>query len=223
MDTHHSHSSSTAVIGLALTAVLLLALAGLGTLAARDDAGRYWMVDELLASDIAAWQGAHIKLHGYVEAGSIVEKRIDGELHRTFLLAKGGKRLRVFSTGVRPETLKDGAEVVAVGELVGSPTVAELAGELEVPYEDDTHLVLDSSELMAKCTGKYEGGGVDDARDVDRPFGSRGAALGEAGSAGLDVIGPVADLVAVALRDLGWVPRAAVESARVVGEPVERR
>jgi hypothetical protein len=65
-----------------------------------------------------------------------------------------------------------------MGELVRTPTFHDLASELNVPRETDMELALDSSELMAKCSGKYDGVGVNDARNdarnVDRPFTGSG-------------------------------------------------
>ena len=84
-----------------------------------DHAQHYKMVDELIADgNLGDWQGKELKLHGNVEAGSIVEKIVNQEQHRTFLLTKGGKTIRIFSMGPKPDTFKDASEVVATGHLV---------------------------------------------------------------------------------------------------------
>ena len=116
------------------------------------------MVEERISDgDFASWEGKELKLHGNVEAGSIVEKIVDQEQHRTFLLTHGGKKFRVFSSGPKPDTFKDAAEVVATGHIVKASDEKALADRLGVHMESDLDYVLDASELMAKCPSKYDG------------------------------------------------------------------
>jgi cytochrome c-type biogenesis protein CcmE len=152
-----------------VTVALLLVGASIVATTCRDHGHRYMMVDQLRASDMSAWEGKELKVHGYIEPGTIVEKLVDDELHRTFILEKSGKRIRVFSTGPKPETVKDDTEIVAVGQLVRAATFRDLARELSVRLEPDMELVLDASELMAKCSGKYEGAGITTAGRLDTP------------------------------------------------------
>jgi cytochrome c-type biogenesis protein CcmE len=116
------------------------------------------MVDDLMTSgDLAQWKDKEIKVHGWVLAGSIKQSVVNQDTFRTFVLQKGGKKIRVFSSGPVPDTFKDQSEVVATGEIVAASTKAELAKSLGVTLEADlTHVVV-ATELQAKCPSKYEG------------------------------------------------------------------
>jgi cytochrome c-type biogenesis protein CcmE len=125
-----------------------------------SSAQHYMMVDDLLASDQASWADKELKVHGWVEAGSIHESVVDQETHRTFILQKGGKKIRIFSAGPKPDTFKDQSEVVATGHLIQAAKMKELANSLGVAIESDMPYVVDSTELMAKCPSKYDGARV---------------------------------------------------------------
>jgi cytochrome c-type biogenesis protein CcmE len=122
-----------------------------------SSAQHYMMVDDLLASDQASWADKELKVHGWVEAGSIHESVVDQETHRTFILQKGGKKIRIFSVGPKPDTFKDQSEVVATGHLVPSAKLKDVSQRLGVSIESDMPYVVDSTELMAKCPSKYDG------------------------------------------------------------------
>jgi hypothetical protein len=117
----------------------------------------YKMVDELMADDLSRWKGKELKVHGWVDAGSIREQVVDQRVQRTFLLQKAGKKIRVFSAGPRPDTFKDQAEVVVTGHLVLASEKRELARSLGLTLEVDHAYVVDASELAAKCPSKYDG------------------------------------------------------------------
>lgn len=133
----------------------------------RSHAQHYEMVDKLVEKGVDKYKGKELKVHGYVEAGSIVESIVNHEEKRTFVLQKGGKKIRVFSTGPKPDTFKDQSEVVATGRLIASADVQKLADDIcaaakgnpSCPIRTDAeqHMVVESSELMAKCPSKYEG------------------------------------------------------------------
>jgi cytochrome c-type biogenesis protein CcmE len=123
-------------------------------------AQHYKMVDDLLSSDLTSWKDKELKVHGWVESGSIIEKIVTQETHRTFLLQKGGKKIRVFSAGPKPDTFKDQSEVVATGHLVPAAQMKPLAESLGISIESDMPYVVDSTELMAKCPSKYDGARV---------------------------------------------------------------
>jgi cytochrome c-type biogenesis protein CcmE len=125
-----------------------------------SSAQHYKMVDDLMSSDLKEWTDKELKVHGWVEAGSIRESIVNQQTHRTFLLQKGGKKIRVFSSGPKPDTFKDQSEVVATGHLVPAAKEKELADSLGVALEADLPYVVDSTELMAKCPSKYDGAQV---------------------------------------------------------------
>jgi len=142
----------------ALTVAVVLGGAGFLVYSSVDHAQHYKMVDELVSTgDLSSWEGKELKLHGNVEAGSIVEKIVDQEQHRTFLLTKNGKTFRIFSAGPKPDTFKDAAEVIATGHLVKAADMKAIADQLGVHLEADLPYVLDASDLMAKCPSKYDG------------------------------------------------------------------
>ena len=87
----------------------------------------YKMVDDLMTTgNLDQWKDKEIKVHGWVLAGSIKQEVVNQETQRTFVLQKGGKKIRVFSDGPVPDTFKDQSEVVATGELVPATDRAQL-------------------------------------------------------------------------------------------------
>jgi len=118
-------------------------------------AERYFHVEELMAKQLPEWTGKELKIQGTVVTGSIQEKIANQETQRTFLLQSGGKRIRVFNAGPKPDTFKDESEVVATAHLVPAADVKATAAALQVPIEADMTYVLQSSELSAKCPSKY--------------------------------------------------------------------
>jgi cytochrome c-type biogenesis protein CcmE len=145
-----------------LTAAVALGGVGFLVKSSVGSAQHYKMVDDLLTSDLSSWKDKELKVHGWVENGSIVEKIVTQETHRTFLLQKGGKKIRVFSAGPKPDTFKDASEVVATGHLVASadPKVKEIAAGLGISIESDMPYIVDATELMAKCPSKYDGANI---------------------------------------------------------------
>lgn len=145
----------------ALTVAVALGGSGFLVYSSVGHAQHYMMVDELMTTgDLASHEGEEMKIHGNVEAGSIVEKIVKKEQKRTFLLEKGGKTFRIFSSGPKPDTFKDASEVVATGHVVRAETMKPVAEELGVKLEANVDFVLDATELMAKCPSKYDGAQV---------------------------------------------------------------
>ena len=146
------------IVKIALT--VLVVVAGV-VFFARSTAGsteHYKMVDELLATgDLGQWHDKQMKVHGHVVAGTINEKVVNQETIRTFVLHQGGKKIRVFNRGPKPDTFKDQSEVVATGTIVPSSSMAGVADSLGVRIDSDMLYVVDATELMAKCPSKYEG------------------------------------------------------------------
>jgi len=144
---------------IALTAAV--ALGGLAFLvkSSTSNAQHYMMVHELVTSDLSQWTGKELKVHGWVESGSIHERVVNQETQRTFLLQREGKKIRVFNSGPKPDTFKDQSEVVATGHLVRADDekMRAAATALGVSVETDPPYVVDSTELMAKCPSKYDG------------------------------------------------------------------
>jgi cytochrome c-type biogenesis protein CcmE len=140
-----------------LTAVVAFAGVGFLVKSSVSSAQHYKMVDDLLSSDLDSWKDKELKVHGWVESGSIHESIVNQETHRTFLLQKGGKKIRVFNAGPKPDTFKDQSEVVATGHLVPAGQMKQLAESLGVAIESDIPYVVVSTELMAKCPSKYDG------------------------------------------------------------------
>jgi cytochrome c-type biogenesis protein CcmE len=121
----------------------LVAVGGLGFLvySGRASSSGYRMVDVLM-KEPARWVEKEMKIHGWVEPGSIEVKIEQQETKRTFLLGKSGKLVKVHHIGPVPDTFKDASEVVAKGVLTQLP---------------DGSYLFEASELMAKCPSKYEG------------------------------------------------------------------
>ena len=125
-------------------------------LRASANAERYFHVEQLMDKELPEWTGKELKIQGNVVTGSIQEKIANQETQRTFLLQSGGKRIRVFNAGPKPDTFKDESEVVATGHLVPAADLKPTAGALQVAIEADMPYVLQSSVLSAKCPSKYD-------------------------------------------------------------------
>jgi cytochrome c-type biogenesis protein CcmE len=121
-----------------ITGILLLGGGGFLVYSSLDDAQYYEMVDKVVASP-DKYVDKDLKLHGYVVAGSIDEQNAPT---RTFALEMNGKHIDIRFTGPKPDNLKDRAEVVAHGKLLARA---------------DGQLVLEATELLAKCPSKYQG------------------------------------------------------------------
>jgi cytochrome c-type biogenesis protein CcmE len=145
---------------------------GMLVLSAKGDKEFFKYVHEVVP-DPDPWMDKTVRLHGYVEAGSIHEEIVDQRTERTFVLESlcpqdashcdpgSVYRMLVKSHGPVPDTFKELSEVVAKGRLVAVP--------------DADHVVLEADEIMAKCPSKYEGS--------DRPsqIGQPPAGQGETG------------------------------------------
>jgi len=115
------------------------------------------MVDDLVHEGFAGWGDKEIKVHGFVEPGSVAEQVIAHETQRSFVLQLNGAKVRVFSRGPKPDTFKDNAEVVATGHLVRSTEMAGSAKALGVRADAEQSWVVDATDLMAKCPEHYDG------------------------------------------------------------------
>ena len=151
---------------IALTVAVVLGGGGFLVYSSVGHAQHYKMVDELVVDPLDKWNDKELKVHGYVEAGSIVETVVGQVQHRTFVLQKNGKKIRVFNEGPKPDTFKDQSEVVATGRLVKASDVQALATDMcknktspgcPIRADAEQMWVVESSDLMAKCPSKYDG------------------------------------------------------------------
>lgn len=151
-----------------LTITVLLGGGGFLVYSSVSHAQHYMMVDQLLKEPLDHWTDKELKVHGFVEAGSIVEAVVGQVTHRSFVLQKDGKKIRVFSDGPKPDTFKDQSEVVATGRLVPASQDQELATSLcaganaklpgcPIRADAEQPYVVESTDLMAKCPSKYDG------------------------------------------------------------------
>lgn len=156
-----------------LTKILLTAAVAVGgggylLYSSIGSAEHYRMVDELVGDGVGKWENKDLKVHGFVESGTIVENVVGQVQHRSFVLQKNGKKIRVFSQGPKPDTFKDQSEVVASGRLVKAAEVQAIATGLcdhnaaagaACPIRSDAEQawVVEATSLMAKCPSKYDG------------------------------------------------------------------
>src|SRR5262245_51158937 len=160
-------SGTLAKIG--LTAAVVLGGGGFLVLSSTSHAQHYEMVDKLIAKGFESYKDKEIKVHGFVEAGSIHKATVNQETRRTFVLQKGGKKIRVYVAGPVPDTFKDASEVVATGRLAPAGNLQAMADQIcanakdadlvGCPVRSDAEQiwVVEATELMAKCPSKYEG------------------------------------------------------------------
>jgi cytochrome c-type biogenesis protein CcmE len=119
---------------------VLVLISLLGATSCKDISQPYKMVDELM-TDPVPFKGKIMKVHGWVEPGSIKEVVVEQEMHRSFVLQKDGKKIFITNIGPKPDTFRDQSEVVASGILT----------------EKNGEYTFEATELQAKCPSKYEG------------------------------------------------------------------
>ncbi len=129
----------TRTIKILLTIAVFAGGIGMLIYSSMAEAEFYKHVHEVTAQP-ERFSGKALKVHGFVEPGSIEEKIVDQKTLRTFVLEYQGQRIRVRNEGPKPDTFKDLAEVVARGKLV----------------QENGEYVVEATELMAKCPSKYE-------------------------------------------------------------------
>ncbi len=100
----------------------------------------YYLVDDLVAGGLRAHEGELVKVHGYIQPGTIERLYGDDNLHR-FMLSRGGVGLRVDMTGPLPDTFRDRADVIVTGRIA---------------HEDAWTLA--GNAVIAKCPTRYDGG-----------------------------------------------------------------
>jgi cytochrome c-type biogenesis protein CcmE len=91
--------------------------------------------------------GKVFKVSGKVVPGSIKNK--PGTLDTTFEIAHGDGVMTIKFDQALPDTFKDGAQVIAEGELMGDHLMAR--------------------QIIAKCPSKYEEEGVDPSKAAGAP------------------------------------------------------
>jgi cytochrome c-type biogenesis protein CcmE len=127
------------LVKIVLTVVVVTA--GVRFLAERPRGGSsYYLADDLIASGLRAHEGEPLRVHGFVEAGTIERMYGDDLLHR-FRLIWHGVGLPVRASGPLPDTFRDQAEVIVAGRLV----------------HRDGEWRIEGTAVMAKCPGKYDG------------------------------------------------------------------
>jgi cytochrome c-type biogenesis protein CcmE len=154
---------------LALTVAVVAGGAGFLVYSSTSHAQHYEMVDNLISKGFDRFKDKQIKVHGNVKAGTIATATVNQETRRMFVLSKGGKDIRVFVTGPVPDTFKDTSEVVATGRLINSSDLQKVAddicakakdtdkGDCPVRVDAEQTMVVEATELMAKCPSKYKG------------------------------------------------------------------
>ena len=121
--------TNTTIAKIVLTAAIALGVVGFFWHSSSSHTGAYKMVDEAVAV-APEWQGKEIKVHGWVQAGTIDEQIVGQEMHRTFVLEHKGATILVKNTGPKPDTFRDKAEVVADGKLVALAAVTSAVAPL---------------------------------------------------------------------------------------------
>lgn len=141
-----------------------VAVGGVGFLVYSSVAGaaHYKMVDDLVTGGLDGWGDTELKVHGFVQPGSIIDTIIDHEMQHEFILENNGKQVRVFARGPVPDTFKDRSEVVATGHLLRPIQLQPRADQIcrykhgpACPIQLET-LALDATDVTAKCPEHYD-------------------------------------------------------------------
>jgi cytochrome c-type biogenesis protein CcmE len=153
------------VARLGLTVLVIVGGAGFLVMSSVGEAKHYMMVNELIDGGLDHWSDKVLEVNGVVAAGSLIETVIDQETQRSFVLERGGKRIRVFNGGPKPDTFSDMVEVVATGHLVPAARMQDQATALckhthaGCPIHSDAEQawVVDATDVTAKCPDHYDG------------------------------------------------------------------
>jgi len=157
------------VAKLALSVAVVAGGAGFLVYSSTSHAQHYELVDVLLTKGFEPFKGKQIKVAGYVQPGTIATATVNQETRRTFVLQKAGKKIRVFVTGPVPDTFRDSAETLATGSLVEATDLQQVAddicknakesdrGDCPVRTDAEQTMVVQATELSAKCPTKYKG------------------------------------------------------------------
>lgn len=127
------------MVKLIVTALAVAGAGGLVLYSSLKDAEYYKYTHEVVENP-SEWEGKTLRVHGYVEPGSINEEIVGQQTKRSFILESKGARLLVRNEGPKPDTFRDESEVVAKGRLI----------------QENGEYVFEAHELMAKCPSKYE-------------------------------------------------------------------
>lgn len=125
-----------------LAAFVVVGGAGLLIYSSIASAEYYKKVDELM-TEPDKFLGKTLRVHGWVELGSVDEKIVEQQIKRSFWLEANGARILVHHHGPVPDSFDQdgGSEVVAKGKLA----------------KENGEWVFHADDLMAKCPSKYEG------------------------------------------------------------------
>ena len=131
---------ASAIKILVSVAVVASAVGYMLTSSMKQGAEYYKHVDEVM-SNMDAWRGKRLQVHGNVVDGSIEQAK--GTLLYRFKIESRAPRpagvITATYNGLVPDTFKGGAEVVAKGTLTS-----------------DNQLAVIPDGIMAKCPSKYE-------------------------------------------------------------------
>ena len=136
------HKSTLAKI--ALSVAVAFGAVGFFYMSSQSHTHGYRMVDQVVIAP-GQWIGKEMKVHGWVEPGTIKEDIVAQETIRTFVLEHKGQRILVRNKGPKPDSFRDRSEVVAEGTIV----------------EENGQPVMIATNLMAKCPSKYQGASKD--------------------------------------------------------------
>jgi cytochrome c-type biogenesis protein CcmE len=122
--------SSIASIVIVVGAILYLLLSGL------DDSMIYYKtVDEILA-DTTRFDGQTVRVNGVLVSKSVKQK--PGTDEYRFNLSKKGKILNVAYSGILPDSMRDGQELVVQGAMEAERSI------------------FFATEILTKCPSKHE-------------------------------------------------------------------
>jgi cytochrome c-type biogenesis protein CcmE len=129
---------------LSVLAIALIATGAAASFLAVYPKGRgpvaYRTVDEVMA-DPAARLGRELRIHGYLERGSLQSQVVDQRVTRSFVLAERTRRIAARFSGVVPDTFAERAEVIATGRLVRAA---------------DGGYLFEATDVIAKCPSTYQ-------------------------------------------------------------------
>ena len=116
--------------------IVFLAIGYLGFMGFQSSATYYYEVGELLEQGSSIYDET-VRVNGQVIPGTVEQEAQGTMLRFTMIDIEGEESLSVVFQGVAPDTFKEGAEVVAEGQL-------------------NSDGIFQANTILAKCPSKYE-------------------------------------------------------------------
>ncbi|MBS1120815.1 MAG: CcmE [Deltaproteobacteria bacterium] len=150
-----AHVPDRVLAKLALAALTIAGSTVIFATTMRSETPYLWVGE--LADQLERWDGREVRVHGWVQPGSVRESVLGDDTRRAFVITQHDKSIRVFSRGVACGAMVDQTELVVTARVLRESELGTLALALGINARSEQPWVLDATELHLKCASKYAG------------------------------------------------------------------